>query len=276
MKIIIMVSFLLFTSSVFSQVKFGKETDYKNFMQSKTMVVLGNSPFSSYNEYIQNSIDKLWKITAYDFISSKEFNNKKNNTTFSFLMLSDASIEYKDVVTHYNMLNLIMGGKSKTLNDMPDLGSIPLSYSDQDESEYLYKIGGILQFMQYFIQFNLNHPNTDLIKLIRNIEAKIGNKEIWLLKDEVNEEVNTNEKIKKYYSGIVKFVSKEAIEEAIEKKDENIVFLHKIGMNSKGKICWKALINAGNGELLYFDQYKIDTKHPDSFTSSDFGKLKSK
>jgi hypothetical protein len=276
MKIIACIFLILFSSMLYSQVNYAKETDYKDFMKTKTLIVLENKLFSTYNETIQEVVKSVWKITPYEIISAKEFDTRKYNKACSFIMLTDAALDQKGVVMQYNMLNLIMGGKAKNLNDMPDLGSFPLSCSDEDEEDYLYKTGGILQFMQYFVRYNLNHPNTDLIKLFKSIETNIGNKEIWLLRNELDNAVNTTEKIKKFYAGKVKFAPKEEIAIAIARKDADIVFLHKIGNAIKGSICWKALIDAGNGELLYFDQYKIDAKHPNAFTAEDFSKLKSK
>jgi len=276
MKIIPCIFLLLFSPMLFGQVKFAKEADYKDFMKSKTLIVLDNMLLSSYNETIQKAVKTLWKITPFEFISAKEFDAKKNNKAYSFIMLSDAALDQKGVVMQYNMLNLIMGGKAKNINDMPDLGSIPISCNDEDEDTYLYKTGGILQFMQYFVQYNLTHPNTDLIQLLKNIDGNIGKKEIWLLKKEVAAEINTIDKIKKYYAGTVKFVNTEDITNAIANRNANVVFLHKIGNNVKGSICWKALISAENGELLYFDQNIIDAKHPDAFTATDFNRLKNK
>ncbi len=275
MKIKVFIFIFLLSPTLFGQVNYAKEPDYKKFILTKTMVVLENTLFSSYNEQIKKSVESVWKITPYEFISAKEFDDKKNNSAYSFIILTDAFLEQKGSVMQYNMLNLILGGKAKNINAMPDLGSIPISYTDEDDENYLYKIGGLLQFMQYFVHYNLSHPNTDLLKLIKNIETNIGNKEIWLLKQEVAPEINTLEKIMKYYQGIVKFVNSEAIETAILQKNTNVVFLHKIGNAEKGNICWKVLMNAGNGEVVYFDQYQIDTKHPDAFTAEDFKKLKS-
>ncbi len=276
MKIMIFIYSFLFSQTLFCQVNFAKDADYKDFMQTKTLVVLNNNPFSSYNVVIQKAVETLWKITPYEFITPKEFISKKGNKAYSFLILTDAALEHKKTLMQYNILNLILGGKVNTINDMPDLGSIPLSYTNEEEEDYLYKIGGVLQFMQYFVHYNLNNPNKDLLKLLKNIEGNIGNKEIWLLKNEVDDEVNTLEKIKQYYTGSVKFATEEEIADAIARKDANVIFLHKIGNNVKENISWKVLISAENGEAVYFEQHKIDQKHPDAFTAEDFGKLKSR
>lgn len=274
MRIFVSIAFCLLSSAIFCQINYAKESDYKDFMKTKTMIVLDNNPFSFYNETIKNTVKSLWEITPYEIITTKEFNIKKNNKSFSFLILTDAVMEQKGVSMQYKILNLIMGGKARSLNEMPDLGSVPLSNSDEEEDNYLYKVGGILQFMQFFVRYNLNNPNTDIFKLVKNIEGNIGNKEIWLLKNEVADEANSIEKIKKYYSGIVKFVATEEISDAIARKDPKVVFLHKIGSTDKSGICWKFLINAENGKPIYFDQHKIDNNNPDAFTLEDFKKIK--
>jgi hypothetical protein len=265
---------IVFSFNIFAQQNYAKEGDFKAFMQSKTLVVLNNTMLSEYNESIMTVVKNLWKITPFEFISQKEFETKKSNKAFSFLILSDATLEQKEVVMRYNILNLVLGGKAKTLNEMIDLGSVPLSYADEEENTYFYKIGGILQFMQYFVNYNLNHPNTDFIKMIRSLNGDISRKELLLLKNDMDVDVNSIEKIKTIFSGKIRFVNTENISAAITEKSADCVFLHKIGNNIKGRLCWKILFNAKTGEPLYFNYYLIDKKHPDAFTAEDFSKLK--
>lgn len=270
--------FLLFFSFLslisFAQVNPAKETDYNDFMKTTTLVVMDANPFTPYNQTLVNAVENFWKITPYEIITTKEFNTKKKNKDFSFIILSEASMEVKGKILQYNMLNLVMGAKVANLNDMPDLASVPLSYIDADDEDYLYKLGGVLQFMQFFVRYNLENPNTDIFKLVQKIDGKINGKELWLLADEVANEVNTTDKLKKYYQGKAKFVSKEAIEEAILKKDENVLFLHKIGSDENGSICWKFLIEAATGKAVYFSQEKTDKNNPPLFNAIDFKKLK--
>ncbi len=268
--------FFLFLSSLssFSQINLAKETDYNDFMITTTLVVMDANPFSGFNQTLVNAVETFWKITPYEVISNKEFNAKKKNKNNSFIILSEASMEVKGKILQYNMLNLVLGGKAANLNEMPDLGSVPLSYIDTDNEEYLYKLGGVLQFMQFFVRYNLENPNTDIFKLVQKIEGKVGDKEIWLLPDEVANEVNTPEKLKKYYQGKVKFATKDQIEEAIVKKEAKVLFLHKIGSDENGSICWKFLIEAATGKAVYFSQDKVDKNNPPLFNDNDFKKLK--
>ncbi|MCX6232662.1 MAG: hypothetical protein NTZ33_14085 [Bacteroidetes bacterium] len=268
--------FILISSRLFCQLNYAKEADFKAFMQSKTLVVLDNQVLSSYNESIQVAVKTLWKITSFEFITHKEFEKQKNNRAYSFLILSDATLEQKGILMRYNILNLVLGGKAKNLNEMTDLGSVPLSCAGEDENNYLYKTGGIIRFMQYFVNYNLSHPNTDFIKMIKRLDGNIAGKELWLLQHEMDADVNSIDKIKAYFKGNVKFVSMEEITTAIAEKTANVVFLHKIGNTIKGSLCWKVLFDAATGEPLYFDMNIIDKKHPDVFSSGDFSKLKTK
>lgn len=260
--------------SSFSQINPAKETDYNDFMKTTTMVVMDANPFSGFNQTLVNAVETFWKITPFEVISNKEFNAKKRNKNNSFIILSEASMEVKGKILQYNMLNLVLGGKAANLNEMPDLASVPLSYIDADDEEYLYKLGGVLQFMQFFVRYNLENPNTDIFKLVQKIEGKVGNKELWLLPDEVANEVNTAEKLKKYYQGKVKFATKEEIEAAILKKDDKVLFLHKIGSDEYGSICWKFLIETATGKVVYFSQNKVGSNTKPLFCAEDFKNLK--
>ncbi len=267
--------FIFFCSlSSFSQINLAKETDYNDFMKTTTMVVMDANPFTGFNQTLVNAVEAFWKITPYEVISNKEFSVKKKVKNNSFIILSEASMEVKGKILKYKMLNLVLGGKASNLNEMPDLASVPLSYIDADDEEYLYKLGGVLQFMQFFVRYNLENPNTDIFKLVQKIEGKVGDKEIWLLPEEVANEINTTEKLKKYYQGKVKFATKDEIEAAILKKDDKVLFLHKIGSEENGSICWKFLIEAATGKAVYFSQDKVGSNTKPMFCADDFKKLK--
>ena len=268
-----LVLFFLSISSS-AQINTAKESDYNDFMKTTTLVVMDANPFTPYNQTLVNAVESFWKITPYEIITAKEFNVKKKNKGFSFIILSEANLEVKGKILKYNMLNLVLGGKASNLNEMPDLGSVPLSYMDADDEEYLYKLGGVLQFMQFFIRYNLENPNTDIFKLVQKIDGKVNGKELWLLPEELANDVNTIDKIKKYYQGKLKLVNKEAIEQAIAKKDADVLFLYKIGSDENGSICWKFLIEAATGKVVYFSQDKTDKNHPPLFNADDFKKLK--
>lgn len=266
---IILLSFLVFRLS--AQINFANSSEIKSFLKSKTYVVLDEDPFSSFNETIKACMPEFWTITPYEFITAAEFDKKKTNSAYSFIMLSEAEQKEDGVVCRYNFLNFILGGSSD-LNKMPDLGSVPLSYVDVEEDNYLYKLGGILLFMQSHVKYFSEHSNIKPTLINKDSGTDIKTKELWLLKEELPANFNTIEKIKIVYPYTVKLVTKEEIKKAIEDKNPNVVYLHKVGPegNIAGGKCWKFLVTANDGEVLYYDGQKVDANNPDAFLEKDF------
>lgn len=273
-RIAFIIVLLVVGSNLKAQINFASAAEIKSFMNSKTCVVIDEDPFSSFNETIKACMPKFWTITPYEFISLDEFDKRKSKSTYSFLLLSDAEQVEDGVTCTYNFLNFILGG-SADLNKMPDLGSVPLSYADVPEDDYLYKLGGMLLFMQTHVKYAGEHPGWKPVLVNKESGTDITKKELWLLKDELPENFNTLEKIKTVYPYTVKLVTKEQIKAAIEEKNANVVYLHKVGPEGTidGGKCWKFLVTANDGEVLYYDGHKIDGSHPDAFLEKDFKAL---
>jgi len=270
-KIIISILFLVFYTMASAQIKFANSSEIKTFLKSKTLVVLDEAPFSLFNETLKAAMAKFWTITPYDFITMEDFEKKNAGSSYSFIMLSEAQQKEDGVLCTYNFLNLILGGSSD-INKMPDLGSVPLSYTEVDEETYLYKLGGILIFMQNHVIYASEHPSIVPKLINKDSGIDIKTKELWLLKDELPSNFNTIEKIKTVYPNTVKIVTKEDIKKAIEDKNSKVVYLHKVGPNGTlvGGKCWKFLVTANEGEVLYYEGHKVDASNQDAFLEKDF------
>lgn len=270
-KILLFFTMLLFTAALKAQINFASAAEIKTFLNSKTCVVIDQDPFSSFNETLKACMSKFWTITPYEFISMDEFDVRKSKSTYSFLLLSDAEQEEEGVTCTYNFLNFILGGNTD-LNKMPDLGSVPLSYVDVPEDGYLYKLGGMLLFMQDHVKYASEHPSWKPVLVNKESGTDITTKELWLVKEELPDNFNTPDKIKTVYPFTVKLVTKEQIKAAIEEKNAKVVFLHKVGPEGTvaGGKCWKFLVAASDGEVLYYDGHKVDATHPDAFLEKDF------
>ncbi len=270
-KIIVVLAFSLLSFQLSAQIKFANSSEISKFLKSKTYVVLDGDPFSSFNETIKACMPEFWTITPYEFITVEQFDTKKTNGSYSFIMLSEAEQTEDGVKCTYNFLNFILGGNSD-LNKMPDLGSVPLSYVDASEENYLYKIGGILTFMQSHVKYASEHSSITPKLINKDSGINIKTKELWLLKEELPSNFNTIEKIKTVYPYTVKLVTKDEIKKAIEEKNPNVVYLHKVGPEGTitGGKCWKFLVTAKEGEVLYYDGHKVDASNPDAFLEKDF------
>jgi hypothetical protein len=277
-KTLFLVCILLSSSTLFAQKHLPSASDYNHFYQTKTLVVLEDNIMGEYNDKIKEAVAQNWKLTNYEFISNKEFEQKKSNANYSFLVRSTVEFNKDKTGAKYNFLSLLLGGPAKEITNMPDLCSIPLSYKGVDEETFTYKLSSFVQFVQNHI--SLVHKNPKIISENvlhyynkNNAETKV--KTIYLLASELDSDVNTIAEIRKVYPAKVKLVSPDEIEEAIRNKEKDVIFLHKVGPEtSRNKArCFKILIGAADAKFYYFDYHMIKGKQTDRFLKSDFKKL---
>jgi hypothetical protein len=277
MKRTLIVFFGFFiTLTAFSQRKVTKEL-VEAFYKTKTCVVLDDNMMSGYNIEIQDVVKKEWNVTPYEFINWAEFDKRRDDPSYSFLILNQVIFETDRTAAKYNFLGLIMGGKERRLVDMPDLCPIPLSYSGIEEEAYLYKLNTFILFMQKHLE--LIHSNPDMIssnpfKYYTKNLSELNGKTICFVKEDLAKDVNTLDKISKYYKGKVEILTREQLHQKILDK-EDIVFLHKVGPQGqkiRGR-CYKILMGASDAKLYYFDYHTVVSDKPDGFLDSDLKKL---
>jgi len=279
-RIILIGVMMGFSLNLFCQDYIPSRDDLARFPKTTTLVVLEDNPLSEYNVVLREVMSAEWKMTPFDFISWKDFETKKLDPSFSFIVLSQVKFDKDITNAEYNFLSLLLGGSAQTLGSMPDLCSIPLSYYGIGDDDYSYKLGIFLRFMQNHVKLLMERPglaSENIFKHYNDNISDIKGKPLYLITYEMSKDVNTETKIKKIYQGPVKFVSKEDIQKAIADK-EDIVFLHKVGpetTNFKAR-CYKILIGAADAKFYYFDYHMVDSDMPDGFLEKDFKKLAKK
>ncbi|NTW33345.1 MAG: hypothetical protein HGB12_12110, partial [Bacteroidetes bacterium] len=100
-KVSATIMFLAFYYVVSAQINFANSSEIKTFLKSKTLVVLDEDPFSSFNETLKAVMTKLWTITPYDYITMEEFDKKKSSNSYSFIMLSEAEQKEDGVLCRF-------------------------------------------------------------------------------------------------------------------------------------------------------------------------------
>lgn len=279
-KLIALFIFSLSMSALNAQDYIPTKADLDRFPTTKTMVVLEDNILSEYNLIMKEVMPQEWKMTPYDFISWKDFEKKRMDPKLSFIIMTQVKFDKDKMNTKYNFISLVLGGTNFSLNQMPDLCSLPLSYYGIGDMEYSYKLGIFLRFMQNHVKMLIAQPNLAgeniLMHYNKNI-ADLKGKTLYLVADDMAKEVGTLAKIKSVFAGNVKLVTPEEVQKAIaEKKD--VVLLHKVGpAGSREKArCYKMLIGAADAQVYYFNFHMINDKTPDGFLASDFKKLDKK
>ncbi len=251
--------------------------EISNFLKTKTLVVLENNPLSEYNLVLKSVMGQEWTMTPFDFIKYSEFDKLRLDPKYSFIVLTQVKYEKDKTDAKYNFVSLVMGGAAYSLTSMPDLCSIPLSYSDVGDEDYSYKLGIFLRFMQNHVKMLMDNPGMASENILNHYNKnmkELKGKTLYLVAGEMAKDVNTAAKIKKIYPGPFKLVSKDEIQQAIADKVD-MVFLHKVGPENtrlKARV-FKILIGASDAQFYYFDYHMLNDKNPDGFLESDFKRL---
>lgn len=281
MKRIIVIALLIcFSTSIFAERNLVRIEDVKAFLKSTTYVVLEDNPMSGYNFKIKEAVEKSWKITPYKFITTKDFETMRNDIEKSFLVLIQMKFDKDKIPAVYNFISLSMGAAVKKLTDMPDVCSVPLSYFSVPEDNYIYKIEGLIRFMQVHIKLIDQNPSlikNNIFDYYNKNTKDVKNKELWVVENDLEKTTRELAKIRKNYPYTVKVVTAENIEKAIAEKNPNVVYLHKVGPDGTRlqARCYKILLGAGDDQVYYFDYHTISKSEGegDGFLDSDFKKV---
>jgi hypothetical protein len=276
--IVITIALLLPAVLLPGQAPFPDKDEIKQFNASKTCVVLEDDPFSSYNIYIKEAVKACWKITPYDFITVKDFNVRRLNPAYSFLVITQTNFDKDKSHGLYNFLNLLQGKDVNKLGEMPEICAIPLSFAGVNDLVYSYKLGAIVSFMQKHAQKISEDPSLTLRKYLKYYNKNIPgirNKTILVEQEDLTPEIATIDKIKAIYTSNIEIVTDEEIIKAIENKTPNTVILHKVGPmgDRHSGYCFLILIGTDDSELYYYNLHMVDKANPDGLLPADLKRL---
>jgi hypothetical protein len=267
-------------SSLFAQGPFPTDEQMKAFKVSRTLVVMETDPFSVYNAAVKEAVKKYWTITPYEFVSYEEFRKHKKDPAYSFLMLTSTAFEKDRAGVNYDFLNLLLGDPVNSLSRLPEFCSFPLAYSKSEEGGYVAKLPVILRFMQKHVSNILDHPSSISLKYrylkYYNVNMQLlKEKELWLAKEDMAPDVNTEKNIQAVYPHPFRLVTGDEIDEALAgTPGDKMAFLFKVGpegTSDKGRV-YKMILGT-DGTLYYFNYHLISKKKPDGFLASDLKRL---
>ena len=166
-------------------------------------------------------------------------------------------------------------------SQMPDICSVPLSYARVDEESYIYKLEAFVNFIQAHAKLVNSDPSIiskNPFKYYNKNIKDLSGKKLLLVETDLVPALRNEAKLKKLYPYEVEIVTKEDVEAAIERKDPNVVFLHKVGPEgTKFKArCYKILVGAADSQFYYFDYHMVSTSEPDAISEKDIKRMGSK
>lgn len=280
-KLLLFAAFACIFAGVKAQQAVGTPEQLKQFMNTTTYVVLENNPMLRYNHVIKETVEKHWDLTKFEFVtfSSEEFEEARKDPNKSFLIVNLYYFDKDKTKAKYKYLSVELGGPYEFVRQMPDIASVPIAYDGIGEEYYAYKLGMLCRFLQNHIKLTYEHPELNSKNILKyyykNLTANIHNKVLYVTEGDLPKSLNTVEKIKAIYPYDVKIVSREEIQAAIDNKDQNVVFVHKVGPEgAKRKArCYNTIVGAADAQLYYFSWHMISDKEPEGLSIKDFKKL---
>ena len=270
---------VIFPVLLCGQAPFPTKNEIKQFTASKTCVVLEDDQFSSFNSYIKEAMKEYWTVTPYEFITNDNFNVRRLKPEYSFIVLTETNFDKDKSNSVFNFINLLQGKDVNKLSMMPEICAIPLSFADEDDLEYGYKLGAILSFIQKHALMIAEDPSLTgrrYLKYYNKFVPDVMSKTILIRQEDLVPAINSIEKIKAIYSNKLEIVTEEDIVKAIENKTPATLILHKVapvGENSNSGYCFKMLIGTDDSNMYYYNQHLIDKNNPNGFLPSDLKRL---
>ncbi len=246
------------------------------FKNSKTCVVFEDG-VSFYNAYIKDAIQKYWKSTDYEFIDQREFEKRRTDSKYSFLVLMDGAYDKDPGGVSYNYMSLVLGDVSNNLTKMPEFCSIPITYSGDTGTDFEYVIPAIVKFMQKHVK-NLEKERLPIsINGLKYYNRSTGFKDkvVLLNKDKMAPNSNSPEKIKTVYAYDIKLLNTGEIQEELAANPPNALFHFHVGppQDAGAGKCFEMIFDS-EGNLYYYNFRKITNDNPDGFNLKDFNNLR--
>lgn len=278
-KLVVLLCLVSLSAATFADRYVARHEDIKSFLGTTTYVVLEDNPMSEYNFKIKEAVERSWKITPYEFITAKQFEEMRTDISKSFLVKLQVKFTGDKLEATYNFLSVVLGAAVKKHTDLPDICSLPLSYQSVSEDFYTYKLESLIRFAQQHIKNLDANPKLikkNIFKQYNNNRKLVKGKELWVLERDLDKAVRSLTDVRKNYPHTVKIVTPEDIEKAIAEKNPNVIFLHKVGPEGTRlqARCYKLLIGSGDDQLYYYNYHMISKKAGDGFLVKDFKQIK--
>jgi len=269
---------LMILSSLSAQSPFPEPIEVEQFYNTKTLVVLENQIFSTYNAFMKKAMSEYWDITPFEFISVQDFNVKREDPAYSFLVLTETKFDKDKSGSVYNFINLLLGKDVGRIEDMPEMCAIPLSFAGAEDVEYSFKMGIVLRFIQNHVRHISEDPSIKgkkYLKYYNQFIPALKNRTILLSENDLVEELRSDAVIKNLYDHDIKLVDDESILKAINEKHENKVVLHMVGPEGKrsGGLCFKMLIGVDDGGMYFYGEHKITPKKRKGLLENDLRRI---
>lgn len=281
--IFLILLFLTLSPDVSAQVKIptGTIQEVNNFLNTTTYVVLENEILSDYNIAMREAVEDFWTITPFEFIRVSDFHRERHDENKSFLVVNQVYFDRDRSRSLFDFLILTTGGSARTINDMPTLAAAPLAYNGAPASDYDYKMGLIVKFIQNHIITKKENPwlNEDnFADFYLQNSGSVQDKTFYVLREELEPDIRNRAAFSREYPHNFEFADKEKIRKLIDRSDPEAIILHKVGpiRGERNAQCFKIVLDTKNASVYFYDMHGVNNRNPDALLKSDLRTLAEK
>ncbi|MFN0200786.1 MAG: hypothetical protein ACKVTZ_04670 [Bacteroidia bacterium] len=204
------------------------------FQKSTTLIVLDDKE-TSYNRMMRKIIAEQWKVTPYEFVRFSEMNELLPAEGYSMLYKSRRAVKnlQQSKVQSHSDIALVMCNREKwsDFGGIDEIASVDLENID-DTANYVYKlpmlIGGVLQYLQYLHQEEIDRYNFDyplMICLNKNVNW-LKTKRLWVVKEELPVNLQDSSQFASAYPFPFQMASREQAKQIVVSKNSAAVLLY--------------------------------------------------
>ncbi|MFO7935833.1 MAG: hypothetical protein R6U78_17345 [Bacteroidales bacterium] len=275
LKSLIILTMGLVSLNSLAESPLASDVEVALFMNSTTCVVVEEGHMA-YSTFVKNAVEKHWTITDYEFIDMKEFEKRRSSSKYSFLMLTEGSYEKDPEGVSYDFISLVLGGPERDVEKMPEICSIPISYTNDQSAQYGYIIPYMIKFMQ--IHARTLQSRRLFISLCGlkyyNRSKKFRDKTLLLNKEMMADEVNSLREIRSVYPNYVELLTTAEIEEELSENPDYTLIHYHVGppSGSAAGRCFEMIFETG-GMLYYYHFRDITNEKEDGFNERDLKRI---
>lgn len=119
----------------------------QHFARTKTYFVITGDDVVA-DSYLKEAMNNIWKITPCEIINRSRFEQLKNDTLCSFVLINPIT-HTKYPNKHYLYLNLLLGSSTaNNIGELPEIAAIPFGCVNSDKDPKYYLMSSLLQFLQ--------------------------------------------------------------------------------------------------------------------------------
>lgn len=248
---------------------------------------------NEYNKFMREAIEKVWKITKFEFITQEKFDQIWQDTDKNFIYTTIQ--KEKDGEAKYTTLNLVfaIGGKAPKQDKLKRISGIQYYYGNLDADFHLWKIPGLIKFLQHHAEYASGNAGltgeegqAKIVDHYKENNSKISRDfRLMIYQSDLTSKVYNREAIEAIYKGDFEITDDPSLITEAILKGENVAWFHKIApegslvdKNSGDKygVTIKYIFSAIDGEMLYSYEDPIAKKNPEGINAQDFKALKSK